>query len=85
MDKIVDLYLNNAATRQKWEDFLTSLDIHNFSDRELDQIDHTLGLIDEQGKLVGTGSVAGNVLKYVGVCNNEATPGARFNKIVTGL
>lgn len=85
MDKLVDLYLNNAATRKKWEDFLTSLDIHNFSDRELDQIDHTLGLIDEQGKLVGTGSVAGNVLKYVGVCNNEATPGARFNKIVTGL
>ncbi|RVU73377.1 MULTISPECIES: [citrate (pro-3S)-lyase] ligase [Lactobacillus] len=85
MDKLVDLYLNNAATRQKWEAFLASLDIHNFSDRELDQINHTLGLVDEEGKLVGTGSVAGNVLKYVGVCNKGVTSGARFNKIVTAL
>lgn len=85
MDKIVDLYLNKASTRKKWEDFLESLDIHNFSSREVDVIDHTFGLIDEDGKLVGTGSVSGNVLKYVGVCNKNSAPGARFNKIVTAL
>lgn len=85
MDKVVDLYLNEPHTRKRWENFLSSLDLHNFSEREVDVIDHTIGLIDEDGKLVGTGSVAGNILKYVGVCNKDATNGARFNKVVTAL
>lgn len=85
MDKVVDLYLNNSATRQKWEDFLKKLGIKDFSEREVDTIDHTFGLVDEDNKLVGTGSVAGNVLKYIAVCNEDATSGARFNKIVTTL
>lgn len=85
MDRVVDLYLNEPATRKRWEAFLSQLDIHNFSDREIDVIDHTLGLLDEDGKLVGTGSIAGNVLKYIAVCNKDAVVGARFNKIVTAL
>lgn len=85
MDKVVDLYLNQPATRKKWEAFLEKLGLHNFSEREINVIDHTLGLVDDEGELVGTGSVAGNVFKYVGVCNEGATEGARFNKIVTAL
>ena len=68
---IVDLHLSDRATRQKWQQFLESLGIHNFSDAEVDKIDFTLGLLDEQGQLVGTGSAAGNVLKYIGVCNRS--------------
>ena len=85
MDKVVDLYLNEPATRKKWEAFLKKLDLQNFSPREVDAIDHTIGLIDEDGQLVGTGSVSGNVLKYVAVCNQDSQPGARFNKVVTAL
>ncbi|MGQ5709509.1 [citrate (pro-3S)-lyase] ligase [Lactobacillus sp. PSON] len=85
MDKVVDLYLNVPATRKKWEAFLEKLDLHNFSPREVDAIDHTIGLVDEEGQLVGTGSVSGNILKYVAVCNQDSQPGARFNKIVTAL
>lgn len=85
MDQVVDLYLSQSNTRQKWENFLSSLDLHNFSDREVAVIDHTIGLINEEGKLVGTGSIAGNVLKYVGVSNTDATNGARFNQVVTAL
>lgn len=85
MDRVVDLYLSQASTRQKWQAFLKSLDLHNFSDRELAVIDHTVGLVDEDGKLVGTGSIAGNVLKYIGVCNQGATNGARFNQVVNAL
>lgn len=84
MDKVIDLFLSDSATKQKWEKLLTDLGLHDFSEREVDQIDHTIGLIDEEGKLVGTGSVAGNVLKYVGVINDE-TQGARFNKVVSSL
>lgn len=85
MDKVVDLYLNEPNTRKRWEKFLSNLDLHNFSEREVDVIDHTVGLINEDGELVGTGSVADNILKYVGVCNKDATNGARFNKVVTAL
>ena len=35
MDKVVDLFLSDAATRQKWENLLSSLDLHNFSAREV--------------------------------------------------
>lgn len=85
MDKVVDLFLNDNSTREKWEDLLSSLGLHDFSEREVDVIDHTIGLEDEEGNLVGTGSVAGNVLKYVGVKNDEDVQGARFNKVVTAL
>lgn len=85
MDKVIDLYLGQASTRKKWKDFLRSLGLHDFSEREIAVIDHTIGLVDETGKLVGTGSIAGNVLKYIGVSNEDATNGARFNKVVTAL
>lgn len=85
MNKVVDLFLNDAATRKKWEELLSSLGLHDFSEREIDVIDHTIGLEDENGNLVGTGSVAGNVLKYIGVKNDDAEQGARFNKVVSSL
>ena len=85
MDKVVDLFLNDSSTRKKWEQLLTSLGLHDFSEREVNVIDHTIGLVDEDGNLVGTGSVSGNVLKYIGVKNDDAEQGARFNKVVTSL
>ncbi|WEV50354.1 [citrate (pro-3S)-lyase] ligase [Lactobacillus sp. ESL0731] len=85
MDQIVDLYLNDQTVRTKWEKFLIKLGLHDFSSREVNVIDHTLGIINDEGELVGTGSVAGNVLKYIAVCNQGATPGSRFNQMVTAL
>lgn len=81
---MVDLYLNNAAVKQQWQQFLTSLGITNFSAKEVDQIDFTVGIYDGE-RLVATGSAAGNVLKYIGVCNLDVTAGARFNLIVSEL
>lgn len=85
MDQVVDLFLSDASTRKKWEELLSSLGLHDFSEREVDVIDHTIGLKDEEGNLVGTGSVAGNVLKYIGVKNDDMAQGARFNKVVSSL
>ncbi|MBP2057680.1 [citrate (pro-3S)-lyase] ligase [Lactobacillus colini] len=85
MERVVDLHLTDNATRKKWQSFLEQLDLHNFSEREVESIDHTIGLIDEDGKLVATGSTSGNVLKYLGVCNKDAVQGQRFNQIVTAL
>lgn len=82
--QVVEMQLNNPHDRAQWQHFLTSLGITNFSAREVDQIDVTLGLFEDD-QLVGTGSIAGNVLKYVGVCNLNSQPGARFNQIVSAL
>lgn len=85
MDKIIDLYLNNLQTRERWQNFLQKHGLSNFSPREIDVIDHTFGLVSDEGKLVGTGSVADNVLKYVAVSNDDVVAGARFNQLVTAL
>lgn len=85
MDKVVDLYLKNPETKNKWQNFLIKLGLTNFSAREVDVIDHTIGLVDEDGNLVGTGSIADNVLKYIAVQNDDRVKGARFNQIVTAL
>lgn len=82
--QVVEMQLNNPHEHAQWQQFLTSLGITNFSPQEVEHIDVTLGLI-EDGQLVGTGSLAGNVLKYVGVCNKNSQPGARFNQIVSAL
>ncbi|MED7634198.1 UNVERIFIED_CONTAM: [citrate (pro-3S)-lyase] ligase, partial [Lactobacillus paragasseri] len=66
--QVVEMQLNNPHGHAQWQQFLMSLGITNFSPQEVEHIDVTLGLI-EDGQLVGTGSLAGNVLKYVGVCN----------------
>lgn len=83
-NQIVDLYLKDAATKHDWQAFLESLGINNFAEREVDQIDFTIGIY-QAGELVATGSIAGNVLKYIGVCNKGVTSGARFNTIVSEL
>lgn len=85
MDKVVDLYLDTPETNKRWKNFLLKHGLDNFNSREVDVIDHTLGLVNDKGQLVGTGSIAGNVLKYVAVSNDDATPGARFNQIITAL
>ena len=85
MDKTIDLNLTFPDTKARWENFLINRGIKDFSSREVDVLDHTVGLIDEDGHLVGTGSIAGKVLKYIAVSNDEAVHGARFNQIVSAL
>lgn len=85
MDKTVELFLTLPETKKRWQKFLISQGINNFISREVAVIDHTVGLIDEDGQLVGTGSIAGNVLKYIAVSNDASVQGARFNQIVSAL
>ncbi len=42
-------------------------------------------MYNDDGGLIATGSVAGNVLKYIGVCNKFSTQGSHFNTIVSAL
>lgn len=84
MAQTVDLYIKNKNKLNEWQNFLQTLDIVNFSADEVSQIDETIGIY-EHDQLVATGSLAGNVLKYIGVCNQNSVQGAYFNQIVSEL
>ncbi|KGF76234.1 (Citrate (pro-3S)-lyase) ligase [Lactococcus lactis subsp. lactis] len=84
MVKIQDIFLKSKMQRKIWQEFLTDLNIINFSESEIDVIDETIGIFDEE-KLLGTGSIARNVIKYVGTCNKDGNGAARFNQILTAL
>ncbi|GAF38967.1 [citrate [pro-3S]-lyase] ligase [Agrilactobacillus composti DSM 18527 = JCM 14202] len=85
MPTVATLNLQDKNTFADWRTFLTSLDIHNFQENELTTIDLTIGIYDEAGKLVATGSIAGNILKYIGVCNKDSAKGTYFNTIISEL
>ena len=85
MEKLENLYLSKQAVKQTWQNFLDDRGITNFADAEVEKIDETIGLF-EADKLVATGSIAGNIIKYVAVCDQDSEiKGARFNKIVSEL
>ncbi|MDF7637113.1 [citrate (pro-3S)-lyase] ligase [Leuconostocaceae bacterium ESL0958] len=81
-----DLFLTTPAVRRQWQTFLDDHGIHDFSEQETAGLDATLGLYDGQGQLVGTGSVAGQTIKYLAVNEDPDAPaGARFNQLVSAL
>ncbi|UQS81931.1 [citrate (pro-3S)-lyase] ligase [Bombilactobacillus folatiphilus] len=85
MEVLQDLYLTNPRIRQQWQAFLRQQGIVNFTAGEVGQLEQTVGLFDEQQHLVGTGSIAGQVIKYVAVSTSAQAPGARFNQILSEL
>lgn len=84
-EQIQDIHLRNRMQRKQWQNFLVDRGIEVFADQEIDVIDDTIGLFDEDGQLVGTGSIAGDVIKYIAVCNKGAEAGSRFNTVVSEL
>ncbi len=82
---IRDIYLTNAQQKKEWAAFLADLGLANFSEQELGGIEAVIGLYDDD-RLVGTGAIAGQIIKYVAVCDRGAeTKGARFNRVITAL
>lgn len=84
-DHIQDLHLRSKPQRRMWQNFLTERGIDVFNDTEIDVIDETIGLLDDHDQLVGTGSIAGDVIKYIAVQNEEGASGSRFNMVVSEL
>ncbi|MBM7543623.1 [citrate (pro-3S)-lyase] ligase [Periweissella beninensis] len=85
MPEIESLDLNKQSVKIKWQNFLKKRGISNFADNEITNIDTTIGLF-EANSLIATGSIAGNVIKYVAVENEtNESKGALFNKIVSAL
>lgn len=64
--------------KQKWEQLLQQAEI-----RTEENVQYTIGLFDEE-KLIGTGSIADNVLKCIAVCK-DYTGGGAINQLVSHL
>ncbi|CAH1853699.1 [citrate (pro-3S)-lyase] ligase [Convivina praedatoris] len=80
------IYLQQSRLKKVWENFLTARGVDNFVPEELAQIEITLGMYDESENLVGTGSIANEVIKYIAVCDKGSDQkGARFNTLITAL
>ncbi|GAP00155.1 [citrate (pro-3S)-lyase] ligase [Fructobacillus ficulneus] len=85
-ESIQDLSLTIGNNRNHWQDFLRDQGLTDFTDQEISAIDRTVVLVDDQGQWVGTGSVAGQTIKYLAVVNDGTqNAGARFNRLVSEL
>ena len=52
----------------KWRKFLEKTGITEFSPKETSQVERTF-VWEDDGEIMATGSIAGNVLKYIAVCS----------------
>lgn len=80
--QIKNLSLKRSKDFLIWRDFLNEQGIHNFSQTEITKLDQTLALFEDD-EMLGTGSLAGNILKYIAVKTQDG--GSAFNKIVSQL
>ena len=69
---------------KRWQQFLEANGIHVFNEREVRPVEQTFGWFDNH-QLVATGSVAGNVLKYIAIAPDYQENGATFNTVVSQL
>ena len=65
---------------------MTDLHLNVSNSSEIETIDETVAIFAKNGEVLATGSIAGNVIKYVATCTKgEQSAGERFNKIITEL
>ncbi|KLD46431.1 [citrate (pro-3S)-lyase] ligase [Limosilactobacillus fermentum] len=83
--EVKQVNVKQGRYRQLWQHFLQENDVHGFSDADLAAIDTTCLWFDDQGELIATGSVAGQVLKYLAISAHHREGGAFFNTVVSHL
>ena len=82
MTQLVDIFLTVTTSRRIWQRFLTAAGIYDFSESELSVIDETIAIFDGKQNMLATGSLAGNVMKYIATNQTDA---AYFNQLVSEL
>lgn len=82
MNQLANIFLTVTTSRRTWQRFLIAAGIHDFSESELSVIDETIAIFDGEQNMLATGSLAGNVMKYVATNQTDA---AYFNQLVSEL
>ena len=83
--KVNQINLQIPRYYRKWQQFLLKQGITGFADAELSAIDRTYIWTNEQREVIATGSLAGNVLKYVAIEPQYQAQGAMFNQVISYL
>ncbi|BDR55908.1 [citrate (pro-3S)-lyase] ligase [Xylocopilactobacillus apis] len=83
MSDVRKLYLKIPRIKNLWIKFLNEHGLNDFSESEVQNLDLTMGLYENE-KLIGTGSLSDNILKFIAVDEGDP-PGANFNRIITAL
>lgn len=68
----------------KWQQFLRKTGIEEFSPKETAKVERTFAWFQDD-EMMATGSIAGNVLKYIAVCSKVKGHGEVFNQLVSKL
>lgn len=79
----IDIHQKRDA--QKWRAFLEKQGISGFAPQEIDAVEQTFVWKDSSRNIVATGSIAGNILKYVAIDPNYQENGAMFNQVISYL
>lgn len=78
----IDLHVKRNFDR--WHSFLIEHGISGFAPQETAAIDRTF-IWNEAGQIIATGSIAGNILKYIAIDDAYQNGGAMFNQVVSKL
>ena len=78
----VDLQIKRSF--DQWNLFLIEHGINGFAQQETAAIDRTF-IWNESGQIIATGSIAGNILKYIAIDDAYQNGGAMFNQVVSKL
>lgn len=83
--QVNEININSQRNYNRWHDFLVKHDISGFAKQELTSIDKTFIWSNEKREIIATGSIAGNVLKYVAIDAKYQQDGAMFNQVISYL
>lgn len=84
-NEIKTIDLKDKSVRRGWQNFLMACGIKNFDDSELNPLDITIAVYENE-EIVGTGSIAGDVIKYVAVQETTISGHSTlFNQLMTKL
>lgn len=70
---------------QKWHQFLENQNITGFAKSEINAVDHTYIWQNEKQQIIATGSIAGNILKYIAIAPQYQAAGSMFNIVISYL
>lgn len=82
--KAIEIDIKAKYYYQKWEDFLRNQNITNFVKYEIKMIDKTFIWLDNDEKIIATGSIAKNILKYIAI-DPKYQDGSLFNEVISYL
>ena len=83
--QIKEFNIRMPRSRKRWQSFMEKNGITGFAPSDVGAVEKTYVWFADDGDIAASGSIAGNVLKYVAVCSKYKNGGSLFNEVVSHL